>query len=145
MKQEHEAHPRQPQVSLIASAGTTSASVALDYGKNWYDMNPAYMPKMPFIAAFAGFFSVLAATLSKLSFATTLLRLCRGWSKIVVWVIIGTLSLIMTVTMMFMWLKCHPVSKIWDSSVEGSCIDPAKIVILYQWSAGKWLLRPNNA
>jgi len=116
--------------------------VTLDYGKNWYDMNPAYSPKMPFVAAFAGFFSVLAATLSKLSFATTLLRLCRGWAKTLVWVIIGTLSLIMTVTMMFMWLKCQPVSLIWDSTVEGKCIDPAKIVILYQWSAGEWFPSP---
>jgi hypothetical protein len=44
----------------------------------------------------------------------------------------------MGTTMMFMWLKCMPVSKIWDSTVEGSCIDPAKIVVLYQWSAGEW-------
>jgi len=124
-------------VSLVVSAATTSVCVSLDYGKNLYDMRPENLPKMPFVAVFAGFFSVLAAAWSKTSFALTLLRLSQGWMmKAAVWFIIITMNAIMGTAMLFMWVKCRPFAKVWDSSLEGWCIDPAKIVVLYQWSAG---------
>ncbi|KAK4139400.1 96ca82bc-67f3-4b3a-ab36-ffe7d8f40fbe [Dichotomopilus funicola] len=124
-------------ISLVVSASTTSACVALGYGKNLYDMNPDNLPTMPFIAVFAGFFSVLAAAWSKTSFALTLLRLSQAWvMKAVIWFIIVTVNAILGTAMLFMWIKCRPFAKIWDGSLEGWCIDPANIVILYQWSAG---------
>lgn len=95
---------------------------------------------MPFVAVFAGFFSVLAACWSKTSFAVTLLRLSQGWLRVVIWLIIGTLNAIMGTAMVFMWVKCRPFAKVWDDSVEGWCIDPKKVVVLYQWSAGEWSL-----
>ncbi|KAK4240614.1 hypothetical protein C8A03DRAFT_31321 [Achaetomium macrosporum] len=106
-------------VSLVVSAATTS--VCQTY------------PRCPL---FAGFFSVLAAAWSKTSFAVTLLRLSQGWMKAVIWVIIITMNTIMGTAMLFMWIKCRPFAKIWDGSIEGWCIDPNKIVVLYQWSAG---------
>ncbi|KAH6843453.1 putative integral membrane protein [Chaetomium sp. MPI-CAGE-AT-0009] len=123
-------------VSLVVSAATTSVCVSLDYGKNLYDMRPENLPKMPFIAVFAGFFSVLAAAWSKTSFALTLLRLSGGWMKAVIWFIIITMNAILGTAMLFMWIKCQPFAKVWDSSLDGWCIDPNKIVVLFQWSAG---------
>jgi len=123
---------------LVTSAATTTVCVSLDYGKHGYDMDPANLPKMPFVAVFAGFFSVLAAAWSKTSFALTLLRLSQGWMmKAVIWFIILTMNAIMGTAMLFMWIKCRPFAKVWDETLDGWCIDPAKIVILYQWSAGK--------
>ena len=124
-------------VALLVSAATTTACVALDYGKHGYDIRPENLPLMPFIAVFAGFFSVLSASWSKTSFALTLLRLSDRWMRIMIWVIIITLNLIMGTAMLTMWVKCTPFAKIWDSKVEGTCIDPQKIIILYQWSAGR--------
>ncbi|KAK4153813.1 hypothetical protein C8A00DRAFT_43316 [Chaetomidium leptoderma] len=123
-------------VSLVVSAATTSVCVSLDYGKHSYDMRPENLPKMPFVAVFAGFFSVLAAAWSKTSFGLTMLRLTQGRMKAVVWFIIITLNAIMGTAMLTMWVKCYPFARIWDGSIEGQCIDPAKIVTLYQWSAG---------
>ncbi|KAL2126602.1 hypothetical protein VTI74DRAFT_562 [Chaetomium olivicolor] len=123
-------------ISLAVSAATTSVCVSLDYGKNLYDMRPENLPKMPFVAVFAGFFSVLAAAWSKTSFALTLLRLVQGWMKAFIWVIIITMNLILGTAMLFMWIKCFPFAKIWDDRIEGHCVDPKKIVTLYQWSAG---------
>ncbi|KAH6640141.1 putative integral membrane protein [Chaetomium tenue] len=123
-------------VSLVVSAATTSVCVSLDYGKNLYDMRPENLPKMPFVAVFAGFFSVLAAAWSKTSFALTLLRLSEGWMKAVIWFIMITMNAIMGTAMLFMWIKCQPFAKVWDSSLDGWCIDPNKIVTLFQWSAG---------
>jgi hypothetical protein len=114
--------------------------VSLDYGKNSYNMRPENLPKMPFVAVFAGFFSVLAAAWSKTSFGLTLLRLSQGWKmKGVIWFIIITMNGIMGTAMLFMWIKCRPFAKVWDSQLDGWCIDPETIVTLYQWSAGELL------
>ncbi|KAK0703955.1 hypothetical protein B0T26DRAFT_657548 [Lasiosphaeria miniovina] len=121
---------------VCVSASTTSVCVALDYGKHGYDMRPENLPKMPFVAVFAGFFSVLAATLSKTSFALTLLRLSERWMRVAIWFIIVTLNAIMGTAMLFMWIKCKPVARIWDKSVDGTCISEKKIIYLFQWSAG---------
>ncbi len=126
------------QLSLLISASTTSACVTLGYGLNAYDMPKENLPKMPFIAVFAGFFSVLSAAWSKTSFGLTLLRLCQGWTKWLIWFIIVTVNLILGTAMLLMWVKCHPFAKIWDDRIDGWCIDPKKIVTFYQWSAGEF-------
>lgn len=103
-------------------------------------MRPENLPKMPFVAVFAGFFSVLAAAWSKTSFGLTLLRLSQGWiMKSVIWFILITMNAIMGTAMLFMWIKCRPFAKVWDEQLDGWCIDPNKIVTLYQWSAGESL------
>jgi hypothetical protein len=135
----HDANSHLLKISLLVSAATTSVCVSLDYGKNVWDMNPDNFPQMPFVAVFAGFFSVLAAALSKTSFGLTLIRVCRGWVRGLVWFIILTVNAILGTAMLFMWTKCRPVEKIWDDTVEGWCVDPNKIVVLFQWSAGKFL------
>ncbi|KAK4097699.1 putative integral membrane protein [Parathielavia hyrcaniae] len=124
--------------SLLVSAATTSVCVSLGYGKNTYDMPAESITTMQLVAVFAGFFSVLAAAWSKTSFALTLLRLCEAWRwlKAAIWFIIITVNAILGAAMLFMWIKCRPFAKIWDSSLEGWCIDPSNIVTLYQWSAG---------
>ncbi|AEO55763.1 hypothetical protein MYCTH_2299910 [Thermothelomyces thermophilus ATCC 42464] len=100
-------------------------------------MDLANLPKMTFIAVFAGFFSVLATARSKTSFALTLLRLSQGWvMKTIIWFVMITMNAIMGTAMLFMWIKCRPFAKVWDDTLDGWCIEPAKIVILYQWSVG---------
>ncbi|KAK3342086.1 putative integral membrane protein [Lasiosphaeria hispida] len=123
-------------VALAVSASTTSVCVALDYGKHFYDMRPENLPKMPFVAVFAGFFSVLSAVWSKTAFALTLLRLSERWMKVMIWIIIITLNAIMGTAMLFMWIKCRPFALVWDQTIEGYCIPQQKIITLFQWSAG---------
>ncbi|KAK4164281.1 putative integral membrane protein [Cladorrhinum sp. PSN259] len=123
-------------ISLVTSAATTSACVALDYGKHVYDMAPENITPMRFVAVFAGFFSVFAAALSKTSFALTLVRLSHGWLKGVIWIIIVTVNLVLWSAMISMWTKCTPVQKIWIDGVEGSCISGETIVKFYQFTAG---------
>jgi hypothetical protein len=133
------------QVSLLISAATTSVCVSLGYGRNSYDMPAESITTMQFVAVFAGFFSVLAAAWSKTSFALTLLRLCQGWLlRTAIWFIILTVNAILGTAMLFMWIKCRPFAKIWDTALEGWCVDPAKIVTLYQWSAGEFNRKLNR-
>lgn len=124
-------------VALAVSAATTSVCVALDYGKHSYDIDPNNLPKMPFVAVFAGFFSVLAAAWSKTSFALTLIRLSERWMKVMIWFIVITVNGILGTAMLFMWIKCRPIGKIWDETLDGRCIPPETIITLFQWSAGK--------
>ncbi|KAK4226423.1 hypothetical protein QBC38DRAFT_230850 [Podospora fimiseda] len=123
-------------ISLATSAATTSACVTLDYGKHIYDMNPETITEMSFIAVFAGFFSVLAAALSKTSFALTLIRLSHGWLKITICVIMVTVNIALGSALISMWTKCTPVRKIWDHGIEGSCVPGEVIVKWYQFTAG---------
>ncbi|KAK4451307.1 96ca82bc-67f3-4b3a-ab36-ffe7d8f40fbe [Podospora aff. communis PSN243] len=123
-------------IALCVSAATTTVCVSLDYGKHLHDMRPEVSTKMQFVAVFAGFFSVLSAAWSKTSFALTVIRLSEPWMRKMIWFIIVTLNGILGTAMLFMWVKCRPFGKIWDDSIEGWCIDPAKVITLYQWSAG---------
>lgn len=123
-------------IALCVSAATTTVCVSLDYGKHLYDMRPEYTSKMQFVAVFAGFFSVLSAAWSKTSFALTIIRLSEPWMRKMIWFIIVTLNGILGTAMLFMWVKCRPFAKIWDQSLVGWCIEPSKIITLYQWSAG---------
>jgi hypothetical protein len=100
-------------------------------------MRPENLPKMPFVATFAGFFSVLAATWSKTSFALTLLRLSERWMKTIIWIIIVTVNAVLGTAMLFFWIKCRPFGKVWDDTLDGWCIPQSKIVLLYQFSAGE--------
>jgi len=128
-------------IALCVSAATTTVCVALDYGKHGYDMRAEVSTKMQLVAVFAGFFSVLSAAWSKTSFALTIVRLSEPWMKTMIWVIIVTLNGILGTAMLFMWVKCRPFAKIWDSSIQGGwCIAPSKVITLYQWSAGEFLV-----
>ncbi len=120
----------------MISAGTTSACVTLGYGKSAADMPKENLVQMRLIAVFAGFFSVLAAAWSKTSFGLTLLRLCQGWTKYLIWFLIITMNAIMGTAMLLMWVKCRPFAKVWVEELDGTCIDGSKIVYMYQWSAG---------
>ncbi len=107
-----------------------------------YDMRPENLPKMPFVAVFAGFFSVLSAAWSKTSFALTILRLsgAHRWLRVLIWFLIITVNAILGVAMLFMWIKCYPFARVWDWSItEGWCIPQEKIIVLYQWSAGMFI------
>ncbi|KAG7284230.1 hypothetical protein NEMBOFW57_010594 [Staphylotrichum longicolle] len=122
------------QVSLLVSATTTSVCVSLGYGLNADDMPKENLPKMPFIAVFAGFFSVLSAAWSKTSFGLTLLRLCQGWIKGLVWFIIISVNLILGTAMLLMWVKCRPFAKIWDDRIQGWSGSADVILALLPWT-----------
>lgn len=99
-------------------------------------MRPEVINKMQFVAVFAGFFSVFAASLSKTSFALTLVRLSHGWLRGVIWFIIITLNLVLGSAMISMWTKCKPVAKIWNGALDGTCVPGSTIVVFYQFTAG---------
>ena len=89
------------------------------------------------VANIAGMFSILAAMLSKTSFALTLLRISQPWMKKVIWVMIITLNVVMGVSALIQWVHCMPIKKSWDFGVEGTCWPNHIVVTYYQFTTCK--------
>jgi hypothetical protein len=72
--------------------------------------------------AIAGVFSHGAAMLSKTSFAVTLLRIVtRKLERFVIGFIIGTMNLVLALTLIFLLAQCRPIEASWDPFVQGDC------------------------
>lgn len=81
-------------------------------------------------------FAIIAVSISKTSFAVTLLRLStQPRQRYALWFIIVSINLAMGLCGLFTFVQCSPVSKLWDISVPGSCWEPM-IVIRYAIFAG---------
>lgn len=71
-----------------------------------------------------GILMVLSAVWSKTSFAVTIMRLCKRWMQICLWVIIVTMNFFMIFSALINFIQCTPVEKLWNPMAEGSCWDP---------------------
>ena len=75
-------------------------------------------------------FTVIAAAWSKTALAVTLLRLVDGWMRWMLWFIIFSLNLFVSVSVVMSWVGCVPVQKSWIIEAEGSCVDRSIIMPL---------------
>jgi hypothetical protein len=81
-------------------------------------------------------FAILAVSISKTSFAVTLLRLTTNtWQRYLLWYIIASLNLIMGLCGLFTFIQCSPVDKLWNLSTPGTCWEPT-VQIRYAIFAG---------
>lgn len=102
-------------VALITACSLQSYSVSLGFGKVNNGTNTIL------IGITAGFFSILAALWSKISFAVTMLRLTDGRTNRFVWFIIGTAILILGASATIQWVQCSPIQRQWIGNSEGTC------------------------
>jgi hypothetical protein len=114
----------------------TSVSVAWGFGKHMSDVDPANLTAISLNSNIASTFSILAAVLSKTSFALTLLRITERYTKMCVWVIIAIMNASMWVCALFTWIKCNPPRKTWDYTVPGTCWDASVMTAYSIFSAG---------
>lgn len=114
-------------VTLVISTGFSIANARNGFGHHFLfilQTNPASLPSLSLYSYIAGTFSVLAAVLSKTSFAITLLKLSTGWMKGFVWFSIVTMNLTMGWLAILPWASCSPVAKLWFIDLPGSCWSP---------------------
>jgi len=113
----------------------------MGFGKHSWDidMTSPDWPKTLFIMYMTGFWSIWAAAWSKTAFAITLLRIATAATakiKGLIWFIIVTVNVGLTLAAIFMWTQCNPPRKVWDTQVEGTCWD-AKVIVAYNsWISG---------
>ncbi|AEO64581.1 uncharacterized protein THITE_2011423, partial [Thermothielavioides terrestris NRRL 8126] len=109
----------------IATNALVTASVRLGFGKHFWDIDEADLLAIGLVSNVTASVSILAAVLSKTSFAVTLLRITEGYTKIAIWVIIAVMNSSMWLSALFQWIQCNPPRKTWDHSVPGTCWDPS--------------------
>jgi len=111
--------------------------VNLGLGKHLSNVDPANLESIGLLSNVASTFSMLAAVLSKTSFAVTLLRITTGYIKTIVWVIIAVMNIAMGLAALFTWIRCDPVRKTWDPMTPGTCWDSNAMMIYSVFAAGK--------
>ena len=90
-----------------------------------------------FIMNMTGFWSIWAAAWSKTAFAITLLRLASPKIKWIIWFIIVTINVGLTLAAIFMWVQCDPPRKVWETDLPGTCWDGNVIVAYNSFISGR--------
>ncbi|KAK5626298.1 hypothetical protein RRF57_002013 [Xylaria bambusicola] len=108
-------------VCIVLSNIATSVAISQGFGHQPYDIPPSVVPQILLTLLISGVFSILGATISKTSFALTLLRISSGWIKWTIWFAIITINVAMGLSLTFNWIACTPVEKSFNASIPGSC------------------------
>jgi hypothetical protein len=111
--------------------------VPLGLGMHLVFVDPANLSKIGLLSNVASTFSILAAVLSKTSFAVTLLRITKGYTKLFVWIAIVLMNTGMGLAALFTWVKCTPVRKTWEPTIPGTCLDANAMTVYSVFAAGK--------
>ncbi|KAK3901529.1 hypothetical protein C8A05DRAFT_44827 [Staphylotrichum tortipilum] len=122
-------------VFLLISIAADSSMVPLGLGMHLSDVDSANLTQIGLLSNVASTFSMLAAVLSKTSFAVTLLRITNGYTKIFVWFAIVIMNIGMGLAALFVWVKCNPVRKTWDFAVPGTCLDSHAMMVYSVFAA----------
>jgi len=109
------------QLSLTGSVVLSTFAVTKGNGKHVWDVPPENFSLLGLTGNFTGTFSILAAVWSKTAFALTLLRLMTGKMKVVLWFIIVSMNIAMSLNAIFLWVRCTPAEKTWKPMVAGTC------------------------
>jgi hypothetical protein len=81
--------------------------------------------------------SIVAITLSKISFGITLLRLTDHWLRYYVWFGIATLAIFALPVAVVPWVQCRPLAKTFLDLIPGTCIDKRPSVVYGMFQAGE--------
>lgn len=122
--------PTREQISLVAQTALISFNVSIGYGQHIWDFNPKDLQTFLLMSNSSGFFSILAAMLSKTSFAITVLRISEGWTRRFVWFIIITINATLGFAALATYVQCTPTEKLWRPMLQGTCW-PKEFIIDY--------------
>ncbi|KAI6599137.1 hypothetical protein MCOR12_005109 [Pyricularia oryzae] len=117
-------------ISLVAQTALISFNVSIGYGQHIWDFNPKDLQTFLLMSNSSGFFSILAAMLSKTSFAITVLRISEGWTRRFVWFIIITINATLGFAALATYVQCTPTEKLWRPMLQGTCW-PKEFIIDY--------------
>jgi hypothetical protein len=104
------------------------------------DIDPADLSTIGLVSNIDSTFSMLAAVLSKTSFAVTLLRITTGYTKLGVWLVIVVMNVAMDLSALFYWIQCNPPRKSWDPTTPGTCWSTDTVTAYSIFAAGGYAL-----
>ncbi|KAK7946928.1 uncharacterized protein PG986_011249 [Apiospora aurea] len=119
---------RRLQFALIVCVALNTYITSLGMGRHYstisHDNKVTIGRDTIIVAAFA----ILSSCLSKTSFAVTLYRLFTNrWMRFFLLFVVVTVNLFLHSVWITGFLKCRPIEKVWDPSVEGVCWDKQKL------------------
>ncbi|EPE09385.1 integral membrane protein [Ophiostoma piceae UAMH 11346] len=124
-------------MTYILSNSLISCSVAHGEGLHVWDVDPANFAAINFLGRLSGSLAILSAVWSKTSFAVTLVRLISTpRSRMLLFFVIGSMNLFMTLNIIFLWVRCMPIRKLWNPDVPGTCWHPKVYPIYGIFAAG---------
>lgn len=109
------------QCCLVISCVLQTVDTTLGFGRQLEESDPN-KDTTRLISTIAGFFLILAAAWSKTSFAVTLLRISDGWPKRLVIFVLVTTNVAIALSGVLQWAHCWPLRKIWEQSIDGTCL-----------------------
>lgn len=112
-------------------------NITLGFGMHRLDIDPANVPHIALISLVVTTVSMFAAVLSKTSFAVTLLRISKGYTKLFVWIVIVVMNVAMGLGALFQWIQCTPVRMSWDFTTPGTCWDRSTSTAYAIFAAGE--------
>lgn len=103
-------------------------AVALGYGHHAQFIDPDNVLLVAIYSEIGGTPNMVAIATSKCAFALTLIRLTKGRIRMFLWFLVCSVSIFMFLANLFLYIKCTPVNKNWDYSIQGTCWDIIHVV-----------------
>jgi len=136
ISENYEKYQANSRLQLFLVAQTVGLSVAVHRGLGLHSWDIKDWPSYLYVLNICGVLSIIAAALSKTSFAILLLHFSQGWMRRFVWFIIITVNLFLGLSCIFIYAQCTPVAKLWDSRTPGTCWDNHVVEYYNTFSSG---------
>ncbi|KAH9903599.1 hypothetical protein F4778DRAFT_91276 [Xylariomycetidae sp. FL2044] len=109
-------------VLLVAYTAIVSHAISLGFGKQQSDIPKENRETTKLlVTGISATIGILATDLAKTSFAITLLKLSKGWTRAATWFLLVTLNIWSIFFCIFTYIKCDPVEKAWRPNIPGEC------------------------
>lgn len=135
----------QSQILLTVYAALISAAIPHGLGRHLQELLKEPPPTNVALAMeyvlLGEFVAIIGCSLSKTSFAFTLLRIVvEKWQKIFLWFVIVSMNAVMISCALLYLLRCTPVKANWDTSIHGNCfsIRTANSYAIFAGSEYNW-------
>ncbi|SPN99516.1 uncharacterized protein DNG_02368 [Cephalotrichum gorgonifer] len=127
------------QLTLVISSIFGSISTTKGFGNHTWniDTKSHSFSTLLLIMNQTGFWSIFGAAWSKTSFAITLLRITTGKGRWLIWFIIATVNITLTLAAIIMWVQCNPPRRSYDPFIEGECWD-GSVIVFYNSFVTAW-------
>jgi len=96
------------QILFLAGGSLSAWVVTLGYGRHTYDIPKASFKTIAKWGSIAGTLNLVASSVSKTSFALTLLRLPVGSLKYFIWFILVTMNILINTSAVSVFIQCQP-------------------------------------
>ncbi|USP80353.1 hypothetical protein yc1106_07627 [Curvularia clavata] len=122
-------------VFLLGQVILVQLNINLGFGKHAFDIDFGNFERITYYGASGLTISVVAITLSKISFGITLFRLTEGWLRAYVCFAIATLFIFAVPAGVLPWVICKPLAKTFVDIIPGTCINKEPTVMYGRFQA----------